>query len=69
VPRDAKENARSDIRRAQAKFVQTGDKHEEARQARRASFERGRDAGLTLREMGEAAELHWTRIARILGKK
>jgi hypothetical protein len=69
VARDAREKARSDIRRAQARFEQTGDKHEEARKVRRESFERGREAGLTLREMGEAAELHWTRIARILGKK
>ena len=65
---DSRKKARADIRRAQAKFEQTGDKHEEARKARRESFERGRAAGLTLREMGDAAELHWTRIARILKK-
>jgi hypothetical protein len=60
--------ARAGIRRAQARFEQTGNKREEARKARHESFERGREAGLTLREMGEAAELHWTRIARILGR-
>ena len=66
---DAKQKARADVRRAQAKFERTGSQHEQARQARRESFERARDAGMTLREIGEAAELHWTRIARVLGQK
>jgi hypothetical protein len=44
-------------------------KVEEARQVRRESFERARKAGLTLREIGEAAELHWTRVGNVLGKK
>jgi len=41
---------------------------EEARKARRESFERARKAGLTLREIGEAADLHWSRVGEVLGK-
>jgi hypothetical protein len=65
----AKKKARADVRRAQSKFEQTGEKHEEARKARRESFERAREAGLTLREIGEAASLHWSRVGDVLGKK
>jgi hypothetical protein len=66
---DLKQKARADAMRAQSKFERTGDKHEEARKARRESFERARKAGLTLRQIGEAVNLHWTRIGNILGKK
>jgi hypothetical protein len=69
VPKDPKEKARADVRCAQSKFEGTGEKHDEAREARRESFERAREAGLTLREIGEAADLHWTRVGNILGKK
>lgn len=68
MPKDAKEKARADVKRAQSKFEHTGGQHEKARAARRESFERARKAGLTLREIGEAAELHWTRIGNILKK-
>lgn len=66
---DAQRRARANVKRAQATFERIGDKHEEARQARRQSFEAARKAGLTLREIGEAAGLHWTRIGNIIGKK
>ena len=66
---DAQRKARAEVKRAQSKFERTGDKHEEARQARRESFERARDAGLTLREIGEAANLHWSRVGDVLRKK
>jgi hypothetical protein len=69
VPEDAKKKARADVRRAQSRFAQTGEKHEEARRARRDSFERARKAGLTLREIGEAADLHWSRVGDVLNKK
>ncbi|HEX8690199.1 MAG TPA: hypothetical protein VF729_08140 [Solirubrobacterales bacterium] len=69
MPKDPKEKARADVRRAQSKFEQTGEKHEEARKARRESFERARKAGLTLREIGEAASLHWSRVGDALNKK
>ncbi len=69
MPKDAKEKARAEVRRAQSKFESTGEKHDAARNARRESFERAREAGLTLREIGEAADLHWTRVGNIIGKK
>ncbi len=56
MARDAKQKARSDVMRAQSKFERTGSQHEDARKARRESFERARKAGLTLREIGEAAD-------------
>ena len=65
----AKQKARADVKRAQSKFERTGDKHEEARKARRESFERARKAGMTLREIGAAANLHWSRVGDVLGKK
>lgn len=65
---DAKRKARAAIKSAQAKFERTGDKHEEARKARRASFEQARKAGMTLREIGEASDLHWSRVGEILSK-
>ena len=61
--------ALADVQRAQAKLEGAQGKVEEARQARRESFERARKAGLTLREIGEAADLHWTRVGNVLGKK
>jgi hypothetical protein len=64
----AREKARADVQRAQAKFESAQGKAEEARQARRESFERARKAGLTLREIGEAADLHWSRVGDVLGK-
>jgi hypothetical protein len=64
----ARQKALADVRRAQAKLTSAQDKVEEARKARRESFERARKAGLTLREIGEAADLHWSRVGEVLGK-
>jgi len=63
-----KGEARAAVKRAQSKFERTGSQHEEARSARRESFEQARRAGLTLREIGEAANLHLTRVKEILDK-
>lgn len=68
MAKDAKQVARSDVKRAQAKFKRIGDQREQARKARRESFERARKAGLTLREIGEIAGLHWSRVAEVLKK-
>jgi hypothetical protein len=65
----ARQKALADVRRAQAKFESAQGKADEARKARRQSFELARKAGLTLREIGEAAGLHWTRVGNVLGKK
>jgi F0F1-type ATP synthase membrane subunit b/b' len=69
MAKDERQKARANVRRAQAKLEGAQSKVEEARQARRESFEQARKAGLTLREIGEAAELHWTRVGNVLGKK
>lgn len=69
MAKDERQKARADVRRAQVKLEDAQGKVEEARQARRESFERARKAGLTLREIGEAADLHWTRVGNVLGKK
>ena len=69
MAKDQRQKARDDVRRAQAKLEGAQGKVEEARQVRRESFERARKAGLTLREIGEAADLHWTRVGNVLGKK
>jgi uncharacterized MAPEG superfamily protein len=69
MAKDQRQKAREDVRRAQAKLEGAQGKVEEARRARRESFERARKAGLTLREIGEAADLHWTRVGNVLGKK
>ncbi len=63
---DAKQKARADVREAQSEFESAGGQYEKTREARRKSFERARKAGLTIREIGEAAGLHWTRVARVL---
>lgn len=64
---DAKKQAVVDIRRAQTEFERTGSQHEEAREARRESFQRAQGAGLTLREIADAVDLHWTRVGKIVG--
>jgi len=64
----ARQKALAEVRRAQAKLASAQGKVEDARKARRESFERARKAGLTLREIGEAAELHWSRVGEVLGK-
>lgn len=63
-----KQKARAEVRRAQARFERTGQQHEQAREDRRDSFERARKAGLTLREIGEAVDLHLTRVKEILDR-
>ncbi len=63
------QKALADVRRAQAKFASAQDEVEKARKERRKSFERARKAGLTLREIGEAADLHWSRIGEVLDRK
>jgi hypothetical protein len=65
----ARQKALAEVRRAQAKFAGAQDKLEEARKERRESFARARKAGLTLREIGEAADLHWSRIGEVLNRR
>jgi len=66
VPKDAKDKARAEVERAQSKFASVDSERDQARVARREAFESAREAGLTLREIGEAAGLHLTRVREVL---
>lgn len=61
----AKAKASKAVRRAQADFERSHEHHERCGSAAQ-SFEDARAAGLSMREIGEAAGLHFTRVARIL---
>jgi hypothetical protein len=69
MAKDAKQKALGEVRRAQSKFGRAQDQLGKDSQARRASFERAREAGATLREIAEAASLHWSSVADALRKK
>jgi len=68
VAKDAKDKARAEVERAQSKFARVDSERDQARIARREAFERARKAGLTLREIGEAAGLHLTRVREVLDR-
>jgi DNA-directed RNA polymerase specialized sigma24 family protein len=68
VPKDSKEKARAEVKRAQSKFAGIDSERDQARIARREAFERARAEGLTLREIGEAAGLHLTRVREVLDR-
>lgn len=66
----AKEKAREEARKAQAAYDAAESKFQDqiakARKARREKFKKAQDAGLTHREIAEAAGLHHTRVGAIL---
>lgn len=66
---DREQKARADARRSQAKVEREADQLDAARKERRASFERARKAGLSLAEIGAAANLHRSRVDQILRDK
>lgn len=61
--------ARSEARRAQATFERTQTQLDGAAAARRESFRRAADAGLSMAEIGEAVGLHRTRVNQIIKGK
>jgi hypothetical protein len=63
---DRKEKVRAKVRHAQAEFERAQSRRDKVSTARRRSFEEARKAGLTLREIGEAADLHLTRVKEII---
>jgi hypothetical protein len=63
---DPKEKARADLRRVQDAFER---KVKEAHDERLASFRRAQEAGLSLREIAEEVDLHWTRVGELLRGK
>jgi hypothetical protein len=66
---DPKRKALADAQRAQAKYEKTQAQIDKDAQMRRESFTRAKEAGATLREIGEAVGLHFTRVARVLRDK
>lgn len=66
---DRQENARAEVRRSQAKVERTEGQLSTARKERRESFERAREAGLSLAEIAVAADLHRSRVDQILRGK
>lgn len=63
---DPKKQALREAQRAQARYEKTQDQLAQEGRTRRESFERAKDSGATLREIGEAVGLHWTRIREIV---
>ena len=61
--------ARSQARRAQATFERSQDKLDDATAARRESFKRAAEAGLSMAEIGDAVGLHRTRVNQIINGK
>jgi vacuolar-type H+-ATPase subunit H len=66
----AEQKARRAVRRAQSDFEREQEQLREARTKsrakRRESFERAQKAGLSLRDIGKEADMHWTRVREIL---
>jgi hypothetical protein len=69
MPKSAKETALAEVSRAQSKFERTRSQLSQDGRGRRESFERAQSAGATLREIAEAAGLHWSSVAEALRKK
>jgi hypothetical protein len=59
----ARQKAWRDARDAQARFVR---ERAATQKARREAFRRAQKAGLTLRDIAEAAGLHHSRVAEII---
>lgn len=66
---EARQKARANVQRAQAKVERAQGQLEKAREARRESFKQARKAGLSLAEIGKAANLHRSRVDQILQGK
>ncbi len=65
----AQAKARKAARRAQSDFERSQRQHERVRETRRKAFEQAQKAGLSMREIGKATGLHFSRVARILRSK
>jgi len=63
---DSKQKVHADLRKSQADFESLDAQRERAAAARRKSFMRAQEAGLTLREIGEIVGLHHTRVGQII---
>ena len=65
----AREKARAEVQRVQSKIERAEGQLEDVRGERRESFKRAREAGLSLVEIGKAANLHRSRVDQILRGK
>jgi hypothetical protein len=65
----SKQKVHTDLRKSQADFERADAQRERAGSARRKSFKRAQEAGLTLREIGEIVGLHHTRVGQIIRGK
>ena len=66
---NAQQKALKEVRRAQSKVERGQGQLEQARVARRESFEQARKAGLSLAEIAKAADIHRSRVDQILQGK
>jgi hypothetical protein len=66
---EARKKAAADVRRVQGKIERAEGQLGTVREERRESFKRARAAGLSLAEIGEAANLHRSRVDQILRGK
>ena len=66
---EARKKARAEVRRVQGKIERAEGTLDAVREERRESFKRARAAGLSLAEIGEAANLHRSRVDQILRGK
>lgn len=62
----ARRKARAAAQMAQAQYAQQQAKLGDAKKARRDAFSQAQAAGLSLREIAEATDLHWTRVGQII---
>jgi hypothetical protein len=69
MPDPEQKKARNEARRAQATFERAQARTDDAATARRESFKRAADAGLSMAEIGEAVGLHRTRVNQIIKGK
>ena len=69
MAKEATQKILGEVQRAQSKVERSQGQLDEARAARRESFKRARAAGLSLAEIGNAAELHRSRVDQILRGK
>lgn len=63
---DARQRARKAARDAQARYARRKAGLRQAEEVRRKAFAEAQDVGLSLREIAEAADLHWTRVGQII---
>lgn len=66
---NAQQKVLSEVRRAQAKVDRADTNLQTQRKERRESFKRAQTSGLSLRQIADAAGLHWTRVREIIKGK